>query len=85
VQNVHYHVTNLEAVGVIDVADTCYSEKGREMNVYAVAEDPTLIFLGYDDDRPGLKRAFTSFASHLGPLSIVLAVGESLSRLLPQE
>jgi DNA-binding transcriptional ArsR family regulator len=82
VQNVHYHLTNLDAAGVIEVTDTCYSEKGREMDVYVVAEDPTLIFLGTEDDRPGLKRAFKSVASLLGPPAILLAVGESLSRLV---
>jgi hypothetical protein len=33
-QNVHYHLNRLHEAGVIDVVDTAYSEKGREMNVY---------------------------------------------------
>lgn len=85
VQNVHYHLTNLEAAGVIEVTDTCYSEKGREMSVFVVSQDPTLIFLGTEDDTPGLKRAFRSFASLLGAPSILLAVGESISRLFADE
>jgi DNA-binding transcriptional ArsR family regulator len=85
VQNVHYHLENLEAAGVIEVTDTCYSEKGREMSVYVVSEDPTLLFLGTEDDRPSLKRAFKSFASLLGPLSILLAAGESISRFVTPE
>jgi predicted ArsR family transcriptional regulator len=85
VQNVHYHLSNLDAAGVIEVADTCYSEKGREMDVYVASRDPTLILLGTEDDRPCLKRAFRSFASVLGPPAIVLAVGEAVSRLLSPE
>src|SRR6056297_13876 len=85
VQNVHYHLTNLESAGVIEVTDTCYSEKGREMSVYVVSEDPTLLFLGTDDDRPSLKRAFKSFASLLGPPSILLAAGESISQFVTTE
>ncbi|WP_425498778.1 ArsR/SmtB family transcription factor [Haloplanus salilacus] len=85
VQNVHYHLTNLESAGVIEVTDTCYSENGREMSVYVVSEDPTLLFLGAEDDRPSLKRAFKSFASLLGPLSILLAAGESISRFVTTE
>jgi DNA-binding transcriptional ArsR family regulator len=85
VQNVHYHLENLKAAGVIEVTDTCYSEKGREMSVYVVSEDPTLLFLGTEDDRPSLKRAFKSFASLLGPLSILLAAGESISRFVTPE
>jgi len=85
VQNVHYHLEKLESAGVIEVTDTCYSEKGREMSVYVVAEDPTLLFLGTEDDRPSLKRAFKSFASLLGPPSILLAVGESVSQFVTTE
>jgi len=85
VQNVHYHLTNLESAEVIEVTDTCYSEKGREMSVYVVSEDPTLLFLGTEEDRPGLKRAFKSFASLLGPPSILLAVGETISELVTGE
>ncbi|AZQ16159.1 transcriptional regulator [Halorubrum sp. PV6] len=85
VQNIHYHLENLEAAGVIEVTDTCYSEKGREMNVFVVSEDPTLLFLGTEDDRPGLKRAFKSFASLLGPPSILLAAGESIAQFVTTE
>jgi DNA-binding transcriptional ArsR family regulator len=85
VQNVHYHLSNLQAAGVIEITDTCYSEKGREMDVYVVAQDPTLILLGTKDDRPCLKRAFKSFASVLGPPSILLAAGEAVSQVFAQE
>ncbi|QZP39629.1 ArsR/SmtB family transcription factor [Halobaculum magnesiiphilum] len=85
VQNVHYHLENLESAGVIEVTDTCYSEKGREMSVFVVSEDPTLLFLGTEDDRPSLKRAFKAFASLLGPPSILLAAGESLSQFITGE
>ena len=85
VQNVHYHLENLETAGVIEVTDTCDSEKGREMSVFVVSEDPTLLFLGTEDDRPSLKRAFKSFASLLGPPSILLAAGESISQLVTSE
>ncbi|SFS36244.1 ArsR/SmtB family transcription factor [Halostagnicola kamekurae] len=85
VQNVHYHLENLESAGVVEVTDTCYSEKGREMSVFVVSEDPTLLFLGTEDDRPSLKRAFKSFASLLGPPAVLLAVGESISRFVTSE
>lgn len=85
VQNVHYHLENLESAGVIEVTDTCYSEKGREMKVFVISEDPTLLFLGTEDDRPSLKHAFKSFASLLGPPSILLAAVESISQLVTTE
>lgn len=84
-QNAHYHLGNLQEAGLIDVVDTCYSEKGREMNVYVVAEEPTLVFLGTSDDRPSLKRAFKSLASFVGPPAVLFALGETLSRILGTE
>ena len=55
------------------------------MSVFVVSEDPTLLFLGIEDDRPSLKRAFNSFASLLGPPSILLAAGESISQFVTGE
>ncbi len=70
---------------MLKVTETCYSEKGREMSVFVVSEDPTLLFLGTENDRPSLKRAFNSFASLLGPPSILLAAGESISQFVTGE
>lgn len=85
IQNVQYHLGNLEETGLIEVADTCYSEKGREMDVFVVSADPTLIFLGTDDDRPTLRRAFRSLSSFVGPSAVVLALAETVSRLFDGE
>lgn len=40
IQNVHYHLNNLEEVDLIETIDIWYSEKGVEMNVYALTNDP---------------------------------------------
>ncbi|MFC4540687.1 ArsR/SmtB family transcription factor [Halosolutus amylolyticus] len=85
IQNVHYHLENLAEADLIEVADTCYSEKGREMNVFVVSEDPTLVVLGPSDDRVHLKRAFKSLSSVIGPTAILLAVADLWSRLLGSE
>jgi DNA-binding transcriptional ArsR family regulator len=85
IQNAHYHLGNLEDAGLIEVADTCYSEKGREMDVFVVAEDPTLVFLGTSDDRPSLKRAVKSLVSFVGLPVFVFALGEAVSRLFGGE
>lgn len=81
IQRVRYHLENLSEVGLIEVIDTCYSEKGREMDVYGPASEPILVFLGSADDRPGLQAAFKNLASAVGPIAIVLALGESIARL----
>jgi DNA-binding transcriptional ArsR family regulator len=36
-QNVSYHLSNLEEAGLVTVVGTRYSSKGREMKVYASA------------------------------------------------
>ncbi|TYT62803.1 ArsR/SmtB family transcription factor [Natrialba swarupiae] len=80
IQNVHYHLGNLEDAGLIEVVDTCYSEKGREMEVFVVAEDPTVVFLGTSDDRTSIKRAFSAFSSFVGPTAVFLSIAELFSR-----
>lgn len=74
-QNVSYHLENLEAAELIQVAGTQYSEKGREMAVYAPADDPLVIFVGTDDRKPSFKQLLKRFlgaTSLLAVLSILL-------------
>lgn len=52
-QNVSYHLDNLEDADVVQVADTRYSEKGKEMSVYAPADDPVVVFVGTEERKTG--------------------------------
>ena len=52
-QNVSYHLENLSDAGIIQVADTIYSEKGKEMDVYAPADDPVVVFVGTEERKTG--------------------------------
>ncbi|GAA0506932.1 Helix-turn-helix domain-containing protein [Halorubrum aquaticum] len=56
-QNVQYHLSNLKDADVVDVIDTTYSEKGREMNVYAPADEPLVLFAGSEEQSSGIKTA----------------------------
>lgn len=47
-QNADYHLGNLEKAGVIQAVGTEYSEKGREMTVYAPTGQPLVIVSGGD-------------------------------------
>lgn len=82
VQSVSYHLTNLRDAGLIEVVDTCYSEKGREMDVYTVSSDPTLVVLGSKDDGVGLRKALSQLSAAIGAPAVVIALGASLSRLV---
>ncbi|MFC5136344.1 MULTISPECIES: ArsR/SmtB family transcription factor [Haloferacaceae] len=58
-QNVQYHLSNLTDAAVVDVIDTTYSEKGREMNVYAPSDEPLVLFAGSEEQSSGIKTALT--------------------------
>jgi DNA-binding transcriptional ArsR family regulator len=85
VQGVTYHLDNLQNAGLIDVLDTCYSEKGREMDVYGPSEQPYMLFLGMSSDEPGLRAAFKRFAHSIGPVGILFAISGALSKLFAGE
>lgn len=73
-QNARHHLGNLEEAGLVRVADTRYSSKGREMSVYAPSEDPTVVFVGRQDDDEGLLDSLRQFV----PVAAVLAVATLL-------
>lgn len=81
VQSVSYHLENLEDADLVEVVDTCYSEKGREMDIYAVTSEPKVLVLGTRDDRTCLRRAFGQMAGAVGISAIGLAAWESVSNL----
>jgi len=86
IQNVRYHLEKLTDADLVEVADTVYSEKGREMNVYAPAAKPLVVFAGSDDETPGLEAALSRLLGGLGVLglsSLVVQRFASEGSLLP--
>lgn len=69
-QNARHHLGNLEEAGLVRVADIRYSEKGREMKVYAPAEDPMVVFVGREERKQG----FVNSLRQLVPVTALLAV-----------
>ncbi|UPV76411.1 helix-turn-helix domain-containing protein (plasmid) [Halorussus limi] len=70
IQNVRYHLERLTDADLVEVADTVYSEKGREMKVYAPAAKPLVVFAGGDDEVPGLESALSRLLGGLGVLGL---------------
>jgi DNA-binding transcriptional ArsR family regulator len=68
VQNVHYHLSNLQAADLVEPVDTLYSEKGNEMTVYGPASDP-LVFVGDDARTPAIRQSVTDVVGGLGVLA----------------
>ncbi|MFD1586210.1 ArsR/SmtB family transcription factor [Halorientalis brevis] len=73
-QNVQYHLNKLEDAGAIEVIDQIYSEKGREMNVYAPADQPLVIFAGAEEQSTGLRAALSRFLGSLGIIALASVV-----------
>jgi len=77
-QNVHYHVENLEDAELIQPAGSGYSEKGTEMTVYAPASEAFVLFAGQERQRSQLASALKRL---LGAVAL-LAVGSLTFRQL---
>lgn len=77
-QNVQYHLERLEEAGVVEVIDTIYSEKGREMDVYAPADRPLVIFAGREEQSRSLRDALRSVLSGLAVVTLGAVVVQEL-------
>jgi len=60
-QNAQYHLNKLQDAGAVEVVDTAYSEKGREMDVFAPANQPLVICAGDEQETSGLRAALSNF------------------------
>jgi len=69
-QNAQYHLEKLQTAGAVSVVDTAYSAKGREMDVYAPADEPLVIFAGDQEKSNGLKAALSRFIGGFGALAV---------------
>ena len=66
VQNVRYHLGNLQEADLVAPADTWYSEKGTEMTVYAPTEAAVVLTAGRESTTDRLKAAITDLLGALG-------------------
>jgi len=77
-QNAQYHLKKLEDAEVIEAVDTVYSEKGREMTVYAPASKPLVVFAGDEESREGLRAALARLLGALGVVGLASLVVQTL-------
>jgi DNA-binding transcriptional ArsR family regulator len=68
-QNVHYHLSNLDDAGLVATVDTVYSEKGQEMTVYGPASDP-LVLVGEEGRATSIDRSLRNVVTGLGGLAV---------------
>jgi DNA-binding transcriptional ArsR family regulator len=69
-QNVQYHLGRMEEAGVVEVHETVYSEKGREMKVYAPADRPLVVVAARESETVGLRDALTRLLGSVGLLAL---------------
>jgi DNA-binding transcriptional ArsR family regulator len=69
VQNVHYHVSNLEDAELIEPVETVYSSKGNEMTVYGPASDP-IVLVGDHEMEPRIQQSLTDVVAGLGLIGL---------------
>jgi len=79
-QNAQYHLKRLDDAGVIEVADTVYSEKGREMKVYAPADRALVVVAGRDSETTGLRTALSRLIGGVGVLGLAAVALDRLVR-----
>lgn len=77
-QNVQYHLSRLDEADLVDVVDTAYSEKGREMDVYAAADEPLVLFSGGSEESTGIKTALLRLLGGYGIIGLAALAAQRL-------
>ncbi|MFB6106522.1 MAG: ArsR/SmtB family transcription factor [Halobacteriaceae archaeon] len=77
-QNTQYHLGKLEDADLIEVCGTRYSEKGREMNVYAPTDGPLVLFAGTEERTEGMKSALARLLGAVGVLAVASVLVQRL-------
>lgn len=69
-QNAQYHIGKLDDADLIEVHDTRYSAKGREMKVYAPSDAPVVLFAGPSNESASVKSVLTNLLGGVGVLGL---------------
>ncbi|WP_227356215.1 ArsR/SmtB family transcription factor [Haladaptatus salinisoli] len=80
IQNAQYHLKKLMEAELIEVADTEYSSKGSEMNVYAATDDPLIIVSGSESRLEKVRSRLSDLLGGVGLLVVGSLVVEWLAK-----
>ena len=78
VQNSRYHLERLQAADLVEAAGTQYSEKGREMTVYAPADEPLVMFASAGDTRSGLRAVLDRLVGAVAGVAVLSVLVHAL-------
>ena len=82
-QNVQYHLGKLDDAGLVQTVDTVYSEKGREMKVYAPADGPLVVFAGGGSESTGLQAMLKRLLAGVAGLAVTSVLVQAWLGELP--
>ena len=77
-QNVQYHLGRLESAGAIEVIDTVYSEKGREMDLYAPADRPLVVVAADEDETSGVSDVLSRLLGGVAVVGVASLIAQFL-------
>ncbi|WP_435063502.1 helix-turn-helix domain-containing protein [Halobaculum sp. EA56] len=77
-QNAQYHLKRLRDAGVVEVTGTVYSEKGREMDVYAPADGPLVLVAGPESQASGIRATLSRLLGGVGAVGLGAVVVETV-------
>jgi DNA-binding transcriptional ArsR family regulator len=77
-QNVQYHLDRLASAGAIEVVDTVYSEKGREMDVYAPADRPLVVVAADNEETAGVSDVLAKLLGGVAVVGIASLIAQYL-------
>ena len=84
-QNIQYHLGQLESAGAIEVIDTVYSEKGREMDLYAPADRPLVVVAADEEETSGLSDVLSRLLGGVAIVGIASLIAQFLVDSVPFE
>lgn len=76
-QNTQYHLKRLRDAGVVEVVDTAYSQKGREMDVYAPADGPLVLVAGTESQASGIRSTLRRLLGGVGAVGLGAIIVET--------
>jgi DNA-binding transcriptional ArsR family regulator len=84
IQNVRYHLDNLQEAGLVEVVDTWYSSRGSEMKVYGRTAGPLVLFAGDEETGTDVRNALQTLVGGTALLAVVGVLINFLVRDAPE-
>lgn len=70
-QNVSYHLANLQEAGLIKIVETWYSDQGKEMNVYVSSNELLVLYAGDGVHPTSLSTVMKQLAGFTGVFALL--------------